>query len=315
MATIVGKGEFTYEVVMEWAKLDKEWSFPEASDVAVDSQDRVYICNRGAYPVIIFDREGKVLTGWGQGIFKRPHGITVGPDGSVYVADDADHAIRKFTYDGKLLMTIGTPGTSAPRMGGQPFNHPTKVALDPATGDLYVSDGYQNCSVHKFSPEGKHLFSWGESGTGPGQFNLVHSVSTDLEGRVYVVDRENFRIQVFDAKGKFLTQWVNLTRPSAVAIDSIRQVRYISELGPDYGWDRDVPYVTPRVSIVDMEGQPLVRLGGAKRGEAPGEFIRPHGVGVDSRGDLYVTEVSYTHIGSKQKPPRVMQSLRKLVRR
>ena len=131
----------------------------------------------------------------------------------LYCTDDEAHVTYKFTLEGKLLMTLGTPGMAAPFQGGGPFNKPTKVALDPKSGDLYVADGYGNSRIHKYSPDGRHLFSWGNPGSDPGEFNLVHSVCTDKDGYVYVADRENHRIQIFDGQGNFQTQWHDMHRP------------------------------------------------------------------------------------------------------
>ena len=186
----VGTAAFTYEVAEGWGTLPDGWSFKEAAAVGVDAKDNVYVFNRGEHPVIVFDREGNFLKSWGEGVFPRAHGVTIGPDDTIYLTDDADHTVRHCTLDGKILMTLGAGGTPAPFMSGDPFNRCTHVAIDPANGDLYVSDGYGNARVHKYSPDGKLLFSWGESGTGPGQFNIAHNVATDKDGWVYVADRE-----------------------------------------------------------------------------------------------------------------------------
>ena len=206
MASRVSNGGFTYEVDFDWAKLPEGWSFHEIADIAVDSRDRVYVFTRGEHPLIVLDREGNFLYSWGEGMFVRPHGLTVAPDGSLFCADDLDHTVRKYSPEGKLIFKLGTSAKPAPFFGGEPFNQPTKVALEPGTGNFYVTDGYGNARVHKFSADGKLLFSWGRSGTDPGEFNLVHSVAVDREGKVYVADRESHRIQVFDAEGKYLTQ-------------------------------------------------------------------------------------------------------------
>ena len=212
MTTILESGDFRYEVNMDWAKLPQGWTFHEVADVAVDSKDRVYVFSRGKHPLIVFDREGNFLYSWGEGVFKRPHGVTVGPDETLYCADDGDHTVRKCTLDGKVLMTLGTPDKPAPAWSGHPFNRPTKVAVDPKTGEFYVTDGYGNSRVHKYSPDGELLFSWGQPGTEPGEFNIVHTVCLDKEGLVYVADRENDRVQIFDPKGKYITQWNNMHR-------------------------------------------------------------------------------------------------------
>jgi len=182
LATILGRGDYVYEELADWARLPAGATLKEVADVAVDSQDRIYVFNRGEHPMLVFDRQGNLLASWGEGRFTRPHGLTIGLDDTLYCVDDGAHCIYKCAPDGRPLMTIGTPGMSAPRQSGQPFNQPTKVALDPKTGDLYIADGYGNARVHKYSAEGSYLFSWGEYGTDPGQFNLVHSICSDDEG-------------------------------------------------------------------------------------------------------------------------------------
>ncbi len=249
---------------------------------------------------------------WGEGVFARAHGVTMGPDETLYCVDDVGHCIRKCTLDGEVLMVIGTPGQGAPALSGEPFNRPTKVAFDLKTGDLYIADGYGNGRVHKFSADGTHLFSWGEHGTDPGQFNLVHSVATDDEGRVYIADRENLRVQVFDGEGNYLEQWNNLHRPCGLHIQD--GLAYIGQLPTSLPVNASYPYIGACVSIHDLTGRRLARLGEARRGEGPGQFLAPHGVTVDSRGDLYVGEVSWVEYGSKQDPPREVRSFRKLVR-
>ena len=185
----LGSGRFTYQVVVEWEDLPPGYSWTDAAAVAVDSSDRVYVFNRGDHPMIVFDSDGRFLSSWGEDVFSRAHGLTIGPDDMLYCTDDGDHTVRKCTPEGKVLMTIGTPDHPAEPYSGKPFNRCTDVALDPQTGDLYVSDGYVNARVHKYSPDGKLLFSWGEPGTDPGEFNIVHNIATDKDGYVYVADR------------------------------------------------------------------------------------------------------------------------------
>ena len=315
MTTKLESGEFTYEVDVDWAKLPEGWSFHEVVDVAVDPKDRVYVFCRGEHPLIIFDREGNFLNSWGEGQFQRPHGITIGPDGILYCADDVGQVIGKYTPEGKLLMTLGTPGQAAPFQEGMPFNQPTKVALDPKTGELYVADGYGNSRVHKYSPDGKHLFSWGQPGSDPGEFNLVHSVCTDKDGHVYVADRENHRIQIFDSTGKYMTQWNNMHRPCGMLIvGNGEQLCYVGEIAPSMPVNEKYPNLGPRVSIYNLEGQRLARLGDIRMGEEPHQFWAPHGLATDSRGDLYVGEVSWSFKGRNMDPPRELRCFRKLVR-
>ena len=304
-----------YRPVVGWGRLPDTWSFVEATSVAVDGRDNVYVFNRGAHPVIVFDREGKFLRAWGEGTFRRPHGVTIGPDDSLWLTDDQHHTIRQFTLEGKLLLTIGDPDTPATLQSGQPFNRPTHVALCPRTGDIYVSDGYGNSRVHKYDPRGRPLFSWGEPGTDPGCFNVPHNLATDAEGLVYVADRENHRVQIFDGRGQYLGQLNNLHRPCGLFADRRDGGHlYVGELGSDLAVNATVPNIGQRVSVLSMKGDLVGRIGGRFPGEAPGEFIAPHGCAVDSRGDLYVAEVSWTSRGSKESPPRDIRSLQKFER-
>jgi DNA-binding beta-propeller fold protein YncE len=303
-----GSGKYTYELVDEWAKLPKGWSFLDAAGVAVDSSDRVYILNRGGHPVMVFDREGSLLTSWGEGYFKRAHEATFGPDGSVWCADDGSHTVTKFTREGKVLQVLGKrdqpsdtgyiqeQGLSSIKRAGSPFNRPTGVALSPS-GEVYVSDGYGNARVHKFSPDGRLLLSWGEPGTGPGQFRLVHNVWLDGKQRLWVCDRENNRIQIFDTNGRFLNQWTDVLRPTDLFIDNEGSV-YVSEL-------------SQRVSIFTTDGKLLARWGSPEKDPWKALLVAPHSISVDSRGDVYIGEVAMT-IGKIDRGAKVV---RKFVRK
>ena len=310
----LGTANYTYEVVENWAKLPEGWSFKEVASVGADANDNVYAFNRGAHPMMVFDRHGNFLRSWGEGVFPRAHGITVSPDETLFCTDDGDHTVRKCTLDGKVLFTLGVSGKPAPFMSGEPFNRCTHVAIDPRNGDFYVSDGYGNARVHKYAPDGTFLLAWGESGTDPGEFNIVHNIATDSAGWVYVADRENHRIQVFDPNGKFETQWVNMARPCGLYIDQATDIAYVGELGVAIASNAQALGVGPRISLYDTKGNVLARLGNKPEGEEPGQFIAPHGICIDSRGDIYVGEVSWTHTGSRLNPPREIRSLQKLAR-
>ena len=167
-----------YEPVPYWAKLPHPMLFKEATSVAVDSNDNVYVFNRGNHPVIIFDKDGNFLETWGAGEFVRPHGITIDADDNLYLADDDAHVVEKRTKEGKLIFRIGEKGKAAAWQEGDPFNRPTHVAVHPDSGDLFISDGYGNSRVHKFDSDGKHITSWGEPGSregreGEGCFSLA----------------------------------------------------------------------------------------------------------------------------------------------
>ena len=318
MATILGSGKYRYEVIEDWAKIPNGWSFTDVGAVAVDSKDRVYVFNRGEHPMMVFDREGNFLRSWGEGVFHRAHGLHIGPDETLYCTDDGDHSVRKCTLDGKVLLTIGIPGKPTPYMSGEPFHRCTHTALSPR-GDIYISDGYGNSRVHKYSPDGKLIKSWGESGTGPGEFNIPHNLCCDPDGWVYVADRENHRVQVFDGEGKYETEWHNLHRPCGMVMEAKRQpLCYIGEIGPTMPVNREVPNIGPRISIVDHEGKLVSRFGAAHAGyDRPDQFVAPHGMAVDSHGDIYVGEVSFTawsQIYPNKEIPKGLRTLRKLVR-
>jgi DNA-binding beta-propeller fold protein YncE len=317
MATTMGQGQFRYEVMGDWGKLPDGWELNDVAAVAVDKKDQVYVFNRGAHPMIVFDRQGNFLRSWGEGLFKRAHGVHIGPDEHLYCTDDGDHTVRKCTLEGKVVLTIGIPGKPAAYVSGEPFNRCTHTALSPR-GDIFVSDGYGNARVHKYSPDGKLLLSWGEPGCDPGQFNIPHNICADPDGWVYVADRENHRVQVFDVNGKYQTQWNNMHRPCGLCAAQGRQpLFYIGELGPTMPVNREIPNLGPRISIVNHEGKLLGRVGDIRAGQELNQFIAPHGLAIDSRGDLYVGEVSYTawsQVYPGTEPPRGLRSLRKLVR-
>ncbi len=304
-----------YRPVEGWGTLPPGYSFVEATAVGVDAQDNVVVFNRGKHPVIVFDRDGKFLRAWGEGVFRRAHGVTIGPDGTYWLTDDLHHTIRQFTPEGKLLLTLGDPDKPATLHGGKPFNRPTHVAICPKTGAVYVSDGYGNSRVHKFDPKGRHLVSWGEPGTDPGCFNIPHNIATDAAGRVYVADRENHRVQIFDDHERYLGQWNNLYRPCGLFADArLGDVFFVGELPTHLAVNKDVPNLGARVSILSIKGELISRIGGRFLGEKPGKFVAPHSCTVDSRGDLYVAEVSWTAKGSQESPPREIRSLQKFTR-
>src|SRR5260370_32770275 len=220
-----------YEVCAGWGELPEGWCFVEVAGVAIDSRDRLFVFSRGEHPVMIFDRTGRFQSSWGENQFIRPPGITIGPDDAVYCTDDVDHTVRKFTSDGSLLLTLGRSGCPSDtgatsqdfrtiRRAGPPFHYPTNLAL-AADGSLYISDGYGNARIHKFSQDGRHLLSWGEPGGGPGQFRLPHGIAVAPDGTVVVADRENIRLQFFDPACLFLTEWTEIVQPFQVAIDAV----------------------------------------------------------------------------------------------
>ena len=302
---VVGEGNFRYRVDENWPQLPDGVSFEEVVAIATDSKQRVYVFNRGKIPVAVFDRSGRFISDLGVRPFVRPHGITISPNDTIFCVDDYDHTIRAFTVEGTLLQTLGVSGqyssTGATTVdyrtikhAGSPFNFPTNLAV-AKSGDLYITDGYGNSRVHCFSSKGELRGSWGEPGSGPGEFNVPHGIAIDASDRIYVADRENSRIQRFSLTGKYLDEWTDVVRPCEVFIDPDGIV-YIAELGllagrwP--GWpDRPADAIGGRLSIFDTEGALLARWGGGKSPCAAGDFFAPHDVWVDAHGDIYVSEV------------------------
>jgi DNA-binding beta-propeller fold protein YncE len=286
---IYGTGSYRYEHVPGWAKLPAGWVWGHGTGVAVDARDNVYFFNRTVHPVIVFDRVGSFLGSWGEGLFKRPHGVFITPDQFVWGADDGDHVISKFSLDGRLLKTLGVQGRpsdtgyvhegdlarrldSIQRAAG-PFNRPTKLVVAP-WGEMYASDGYGNARVHRYTADGTLIASWGEPGRAPGQFRLPHGLAVDAGGRLLVADRENSRVQLFSRDGDLLAVWNDLAKASDVAIDQ-DGVAYVSEL--------------PRgVCILDPDGNVLSRFDAVQD-----KVLRQaHALSVDSRGDLYAVEIA-----------------------
>jgi DNA-binding beta-propeller fold protein YncE len=312
---ILESGRFKYKFDNNWAKLPPEIKLSDVPAIATDGEDRVYVFNRGEHPVLIFDRDGNLLDHWGEGVFSNPHGIFVGPDGMIYLADEGDHSVRKCTRDGKVVLTLGTPHKPAPFMSGNPFCRVTDIALSPQ-GDMYISDGYGNARVHKFSPDGKLLFSWGEPGNGPGQFYLVHNLVCDDAGWVYVTDRENSRVQVFDGNGKFETQWINMTRPNGIDRGKgPEKLFYVGEGGP-VGSNRDFPNLGPSLLVLNAEGERIAKIGTLPSGHDADRFLSCHGLAVDSHDDVYLGENSMTQwrFEHPKEEPKQIFPLRKLVR-
>jgi DNA-binding beta-propeller fold protein YncE len=317
MDKIHGQGQYRYRISNDWAQVPPGMQWREVGAVAVDSHDQVYVFNRGPHPMMVFNRDGEFLRSWGEGLFPRAHGAYYAADDTLYLTDDADHTVRKCTLDGKVLMTLGISGQPSPYMSLQPFHRCTHTALSP-TGDLYVSDGYGNACVHKYAPDGKRLLTFGGPGTGPGEFNLPHNICCDADGWVYVADRESHRIQVFDGNGRYETQWNNLHRPSGLYMPPGKcSICYVGEIGPVLNVNRATPNLGPRISILDHAGQLLSRIGDPDNlaGNAPGQFLSPHGLAVDSRGDVYVGEVSDTawpQLMPDTPKPQPLHSLRKM---
>ena len=312
-AVKLGQGAHTYLSDTGWAKPASGVGWREIAGVAIGRDGLVYVFARGEHPVIVFESDGSYVTSWGQGMFANPHAITAGPADTFYMTDHFGHVVRHVSADGEVLMTLGEPGVPAPLHSGRPFNMPTDVAVDPASGDLFISDGYKNSAIHRFTAEGEHVLSWGEPGVDPGEFSIPHNIAVDEDGYVYVADRENHRIQVFDGKGNFQTQYNNVHRPCTLRIAG-DGLMYVGELGFGMTVNREVPNIGPRVSVMSRSGERLAKVGHLGFGPDPGQMIAPHALAVDSTGDIYLGEVAHTASRGWLPDDAQFQSLRKLVR-
>ena len=285
-----------YRVVHGWPVLPETAIFEEVSAVAVDSRGNVLVLQRGgrkwpdsdvldqtliAFPtVFVFDgRTGSPLARWGEKLFALPHSLTVDDQDNVWVTDVALHQVFKFSHNGKLLLTLGERGVAGDDTSH--FNRPTDIAVTP-DGSFYVSDGYGNNRVLKFAADGKFLFKWGTKGKGPGQFDLPHGIALDAAGRVFVVDRQNARVQVFDGKGNYL-QWKSppFVNPQDIAIGT-DGAAFVTDIGDFKPPDRSGVYV------IRLDGSLVGRIG--RYGNYDGQFLVAHGVAVGKGGEVYVAD-------------------------
>lgn len=260
-----------YQPVAKWPSMPEGSKLGEVGAVATDSADRVYILHRGKQPLMVFDKDGKFLRAWGDGLFKKGHGLCVDRDGNVWVTDGT-HQVTKFNPEGKILLTLGKK--DEPGVGQDQFNQPTDVAEAPS-GEIYVSDGYGNSRVVKFAKDGKYLQDWGKRGVGEGEFNQPHAICIDAQGRVYIGDLKNHRIQIFDAQGKFLAQWKEIGSPHGLFLTG--DGRMLVADGKAHV-----------IKVLDEQGQVVGRWG--EKGIGPGQFNYSHWICIDSKGAVYVAE-------------------------
>jgi sugar lactone lactonase YvrE len=294
----VGAGKFVYQENNHWAKFPAGWADHDIAAVGVDSQDRVYAFARTPTGgcVLTFSPQGDLLSIWGEGLFQRPHGLSIDHQDQVLCTDDAGQAVFIFSRQGELRQKIASPL----------FRFPTNACRAP-DGNIYVSDGYGNAQVHAFDSDGRLLFSWGSPGQGPGQFDVPHSVRLDPAGRVFVADRMNARFQIFDPRGAYCGEWNEIRRPDDVCFDAAGNA-YVAELGyvmqGDPGkWQPVSGALPPRITIRDTGGQILAEWE-ADDPLGADLFYAPHMMAINSRGDLFVSDVQETYSNHKVKTAR-----------
>ena len=275
---VIGSGDFKYELVDTWPKMPKYWEFGIASDVYVNSADEIHVFSRGLHPLTIWDKDGNFISSWGEGTFSNnEHGIYITKEDTIWLVDSWFHIATEHKPNGELIRTIGNKLQPSETYNGLPFNMPTGLSIS-SKGDIFISDGYGNKKVHKFDSNGELIKSWGTFGDKPGEFAIVHNLEFDSKDRLFVCDRENNRIQIFDDEGIFLEEWTDLYMPGDLWIKD--DVVYVCEQTEQGG-----------VSIWTAKGELITRWHG-DRGDGKGTILSGHGICVDSEGSIYVAELS-----------------------
>ena len=265
--------ELGYRVVPDFFHGSQHLSLGEASGIALNSKGHVFLFQR-AHPMLTeYDSAGNFMRTIGEGLFTHPHGLRIDRDDNIWTTDDGSHLVLKLSTAGQVLLVLGRKDVAAE--ADWLFNQPTDVAFGK-NGEVYVSDGYGNSRVMKFDRNGKFLKSWGQYGTGPGEFNLPHSVVVDQGGNVYVGDRENKRIQIFDADGNYLKEWTEIGYPYGLFITPDQHIWMV-----DGGYDRIVE--------LDQNGKIVGAIG--EPGHAPGQLAWGHFLAVGPDRTIYVADV------------------------
>ncbi len=293
-------GDFSkYELATDWPQLPKGYVLSQVTGVGIDNSQNIFLFHRtgrqwtepfpdsliSSNTILMLDREkGKILNSWGANLFIMPHGLAVDKENNVWVTDVALHQIFKFSHEGKLLMKLGVAKT--PGNDSMHFNLPTDVGV-ANDGSFYVSDGYGNSRIVKFSKEGKYIFEWGKKGTKPGEFNTPHGIDLDLQGNVYVADRDNNRIQKFDSNGTFLKEWKNDT---AVQLYSLSIDKTDNNLfAIDYLTVSDTLIKGSDIIQFDSSVNFLTRFG--RTDSYSGPICRYHDIAIDRKSNIYVGDI------------------------
>jgi len=263
--------KLNYEAVPDFFQLPPDQHFVEVAGVAVNSKGHIYVFHRGRHPLMEFDANGKFLRSIADDLFVTAHTVRVDAEDNIWTTDVGAHTVLKLSPDGRVLLSLGrmrTPGDDVLH-----FNQPTDVAFD-RDGNIYVADGEGNSRVLKFNKFGNVIGGWGMKGSGPGQFDLPHSIAIDGD-LIYVGDRENGRIQIFDLSGRYLREW-KLGHPFGLFVTPDHSI-YMCDA------------MAGRILKINREGKIL----GAMDGPAPdqGRHFDPHSLAVDKDGSIFTAEV------------------------
>jgi DNA-binding beta-propeller fold protein YncE len=265
-----------FEPVADFPQLPETIKLGPCSAISVNSHGNIFLFNRGKHPIICLDPQGKYLRSWGEQDIVSSHGLRIDAEDNIWVTDMDGHRVLKYDPDGKLLLAMGT---GQPGDGDDQFNRPTDIAFGKR-GEFYITDGYGNSRVLKFSPSGVLIIKWGTRGKQPGQFNLPHSVVVDAQDRVLVGDRENNRIQVFNSDGKLLAVWKGYA-PYGMALSATGEL-FVADGRAN------------KILLLDEHGKVVQRWGA--KGTGPGRFQMPHMLAVDAQGNLLVAEVNGSRV-------------------
>jgi DNA-binding beta-propeller fold protein YncE len=252
-----------------------------AASVAFDSKGHLFVLSRGAQPITEFDANGKFIRSFGEGFFTRSHGVRIDKDGNIWATDVGAHVVMKLSPQGQVLLTLGTKGQRGEWNESTPshlLNEPNDVAIG-RNGDVFVVQGHTpgtggDPRVLKFDKTGRFIKSWGGKGKEPGKFDVAHGIAIDAKGQLWVTDRENQRIQIFDADGKFIKELKFAGLPCSLDIGT----QYIYMVNGFAG----------QVLRLDLDGKVLAATG--KPGKGAGEFGEAHFVAVSPRGEIYVAD-------------------------
>ena len=282
------------QVDTSWPKKPESFEWAQMPGITVVDHDQVYIYTRSNPAVQVYKTDGEFIRSWDSGDPSGAHFIRIDPEGNVWTANIADHVIRKHNPEGKLLLTIGELGVAGADSGH--FDKPTDMSVLPS-GDIFVTDGYGNRRVVHFDANGNYVNEWGKEGNQPGQFALPHSIVADSKGRLYVADRENARIQVFDTKGKLLDVWENIVTPWGLWLTKNQELWVCgSSCFKKEGMDENIVLPPPDQVLMklSLEGKVLMWIPLPRTKVPPGkpgELDWVHAVALDSQGNLYLGDI------------------------
>ncbi len=276
-----------------WPLKPERFKWGQMPGIAVDKQDQIYIFTRNQPAVQVYKTDGALLRAIYMEDSSGAHFIRIGPEGNIWTANIAEHLVRKYSPKGKLMLTLGEPGVAGTDKGH--FDRPTDMTILPS-GDIFVSDGYNNRRVVHFDANGNYVNQWGRGGDGPGEFALPHSIVADSHNRLYVADRENARLQVFDTKGKLLAVWDDVITPWGLCITKKDEIWACgsSVMKDDNGKCLVLPPPDEIIVKLDLKGKVLSRITLDKTTVPPGkpgELDWVHAIALDSGGNLYLGDI------------------------